>query len=108
MGDYQINVHCECYHRRGLLYLARPWAWGRPCRRCRRGQNVIVVTPSGAQPHLTTVQAVAPFQMVTPAQTTRPMPMPMSMPPPAYTQQDAFEVMPSALPPKYNNAVAAH
>ncbi|EDX15906.1 uncharacterized protein Dsimw501_GD22480 [Drosophila simulans] len=56
MSDCNISIQCECYHRRGLLYAARPWAWGRPCRRCCRmmRRNVVVVPTRLAAPVVTT------------------------------------------------------
>ncbi|XP_034472385.1 uncharacterized protein LOC117780092 [Drosophila innubila] len=102
----QVNIHCECYHRRGLLYVLRPWAWDRPCRRCRcmMDRNVVVVPTSGAAVSVnpcmtrpspvvvtTTSQSMAPqTQMVTvtPAQT-------------AADWQATQQAYPSTLPPRY-------
>ncbi|XP_023174891.2 uncharacterized protein LOC111602166 [Drosophila hydei] len=114
----QVHIHCECHHRRGLLYVVRPWAWGRPCRRCRRSmaRNLVVVPAAGppavtlngsmrracATPVVvtTTNQAVTVPQQqqqvtVTPAQT-------------ALDWQSSQEAFPSVLPPKYNNCVAVN
>lgn len=46
----QVNIQCECPHHHGPLFLLKPWAWGRPCRRCERmmERNVVVVPTSGA------------------------------------------------------------
>ncbi|XP_020803833.1 uncharacterized protein LOC110180492 [Drosophila serrata] len=69
MADVNINVQCECYHRRGLLYAARPWAWGRPCRRCRRmmSRTMMVVPAQVAQPALraTTTTTMVPIAVTT-------------------------------------------
>ncbi|XP_017088875.3 uncharacterized protein [Drosophila bipectinata] len=59
MSDVNINVTCECHHRRGLLYVARPWAWGRPCRRCRRMMSrSILVVPTNIPTTTTTTTTV--------------------------------------------------
>ncbi|KAH8273678.1 hypothetical protein KR018_008436, partial [Drosophila ironensis] len=91
MSDVNINIQCECHHRRGLLYVARPWAWGRPCRRCRRmmSRSVIVVP--------TTATAVA-----RPVATTTTTQLQVQQQQQFQQQQTA-----SALPPKYDQAVAA-
>ncbi|KAI8042711.1 uncharacterized protein LOC128261739 [Drosophila gunungcola] len=67
MADVNINLQCECYHRRGLLYVARPWAWGRPCRRCRRmmSRNVVVMPTQVAVPAVTTTTTVVPIAVST-------------------------------------------
>ncbi|XP_017075222.2 uncharacterized protein LOC108110633 [Drosophila eugracilis] len=61
MSDININLQCECYHRRGVLYYANPLAWGRPCRRCRRmmSRNVVVVPTQVGVPVATTNNAVS-------------------------------------------------
>ncbi|KAH8412577.1 hypothetical protein KR009_003218, partial [Drosophila setifemur] len=109
MTDVNINVQCECYHRRGLLYLANPWAWGRPCRRCRRmmSRNIVVVQPQG-----TTVNAV-PAQVLMPNQgttTTTTMVVPAQSANNWQTQQQMYQQQPmvSTLPPKYDQAVIAN
>ncbi|XP_016987959.1 uncharacterized protein LOC108050687 [Drosophila rhopaloa] len=91
VNNVNINVQCECYHRRGLLYYANPLAWGRPCRRCRRmmSRNNIVVSVPAAQVQ-TTATTVTPAQCATHWQ----------------TQQEPHVM--SALPPKYDQAVAAN
>ncbi|XP_017038382.1 trinucleotide repeat-containing gene 6A protein [Drosophila kikkawai] len=114
MNNVNINVQCECYHRRGLFYYANPLAWGRPCRRCRRMMaRGIVVVPQVATPVQTSTTTVMPAQCATNWQMQQqqmqqpmnqqmqqqPMPMPMQMQQP--------QVM-SALPPKYDQVVAAN
>ncbi|KAH8412251.1 hypothetical protein KR009_000817 [Drosophila setifemur] len=56
MPDVNINLQCECYHPRGVLYYANPLAWGRPCRRCRRmmSRNIVVVPTTQVAPVTTT------------------------------------------------------
>ncbi|XP_017860055.1 PREDICTED: uncharacterized protein LOC108611771 [Drosophila arizonae] len=107
----QVNIQCECYHRRGLLYVVRPWAWGRPCRRCQRSmeRNLVVVPTSGPAAvtlngrrrgsavvvTTTSPQVVAaPPQLatVTPAQT-------------ALDWQNSQQAFPSVLPAKCNDFV---
>ncbi|KRG02577.1 uncharacterized protein LOC26527965 [Drosophila mojavensis] len=65
----QVNIQCECPHHHGPLFLLKPWAWGRPCRRCQRmmERNVVVVPTQGAA-------AVS----VTPALTNRSSPVVVS------------------------------
>ncbi|XP_017046100.1 uncharacterized protein LOC108091419 [Drosophila ficusphila] len=86
-----INVQCECYHRRGLFYYANPLAWGRPCRKCRRmlSRNNIVVSVPAAQ-----VQPAA--TAVVPAQCQNN----------CHLQQQPQMV--STLPPKYEQAIAGN
>ncbi|EDV57696.2 uncharacterized protein LOC6541565 [Drosophila erecta] len=95
VNNVNINVQCECYHRRGLLYYANPLAWGRPCRRCRRmmsRNNIVVTVPAGqvACPVQTTATTVMPAQCAT-----------------HWQSQQQSQTM-SALPPKYDQAVAAN
>ena len=43
--QYQVELHCECTHRRyGLISMILPWREPRPCRRCRRFMRKPVVT----------------------------------------------------------------
>ncbi|XP_016956563.1 uncharacterized protein LOC108029026 [Drosophila biarmipes] len=95
VSNVNINVQCECYHRRGLLYYANPLAWGRPCRRCRRmmsRNNIVVSVPAGqvATPVQATATTVIPAQNAT-----------------HWQAQQEPQTM-SALPPKYDQAVAAN
>ncbi|XP_043662691.1 uncharacterized protein LOC122626480 [Drosophila teissieri] len=97
VNNVNINVQCECYHRRGLLYYANPWAWGRPCRRCRRmmsRNNIVVSVPAG--------------QVACPAQTTTTTVMPAQCATHWQVQEQQQSQAMSTLPPKYDQAVAAN
>ncbi|XP_022230929.2 uncharacterized protein LOC111079900 [Drosophila obscura] len=103
MSDIQVNVQCECYHRRGLLYFANPLAWGRPCRRCRRmmsRSNIVVVPTPMAVPAATTGPCCHTTTVV------------QGTPAANYQQQQQQQQYPpmnvSALPPKYDQAVASY
>ncbi|KRF81406.1 uncharacterized protein [Drosophila virilis] len=110
----QVNISCECYHRRGLLYVLRPWAWGRPCRRCRRmmDRNVVVVPTSGAA--AVTVNGGIDRTCVSPvvvSTTTRAVNVPQVAVAPAQMAIDwqaTQQTFPSALPPKYSEMVATN
>ncbi|XP_064540849.1 uncharacterized protein LOC135430210 [Drosophila montana] len=118
----QVNISCECNHRRGLLYVLRPWAWGRPCRRCQRmmDRNVVVVPTSGAA--AVTVNGGMDRTCVSPvvvSTTTRTVNVPqvagapqqMDVVTPTQTAIDwqaSQEEVPSALPPKYSEMVATN
>ncbi|KAH8327740.1 hypothetical protein KR074_005115, partial [Drosophila pseudoananassae] len=108
-----INVNIECHHRRGLFYYTNPWLWGSPCRRCRRLMSrgvVVVQTPTSG---CVSAQVAMPpgrgatttTANVVPAQTAN-----------NWQQQQQFQQQPpfqqqqqmaSALPPKYEQAIAA-
>ncbi|KAH8271813.1 hypothetical protein KR044_006606, partial [Drosophila immigrans] len=79
----QVNINCECYHRHGPLYVLRPWAWGRPCRRCRRmmDRNVVVVPTSGAAVAVGPCQQRSPCVVTTTTQTLAPQPQVMTVTP---------------------------
>lgn len=81
----QVNIACECHHRHGPLALLRPWAWDRPCRRCRRmmeRSNVVVVSPppsSGAAVTVTSTSShrrrhASPVVIATTTQAAPPLP----------------------------------
>ncbi|KAH8282988.1 hypothetical protein KR054_011402 [Drosophila jambulina] len=108
MNNVNINVQCECYHRRGLFYYANPLAWGRPCRRCRRMMaRGIVVMPQVAMPVQTTTTTVTPAQCATSWQMQQPMQQPMQQQMPMPMPMQEPQLM-SALPPKYDQVVAAN
>ncbi|XP_017110581.1 uncharacterized protein LOC108134694 [Drosophila elegans] len=93
VNNVNINVQCECYHRRGLLYYANPLAWGRPCRRCRRmmsRNNIVVSVPATQVQMPNTTTTVMPAQCAT-----------------NWQAQQQPQMM-SSLPPKYDQAVAAN
>ncbi|XP_017966513.2 uncharacterized protein LOC108658363 [Drosophila navojoa] len=108
----QVNIQCECYHRRGLLHVVRPWAWGRPCRRCQRAmeRNLVVVPTSGpAAVALNGRRRGSPVVVTT---TTSPQvvaaPQPLATVTPAQTAldwQNSQQAFPSVLPAKCNDFV---
>ncbi|KAM8717028.1 hypothetical protein ACLKA7_003836 [Drosophila subpalustris] len=108
----QVNISCDCYHRRGLLYVLRPWAWDRPCRRCRRmmDRNVVVVPTSGAAVAVNTscMPSPSPVVVTTTTQSVVPQPQVMTVTP-AQTTADwsaTQQTYPSTLPPKYDMVAA--
>ncbi|KAH8249747.1 hypothetical protein KR032_011987, partial [Drosophila birchii] len=110
MNNINVSVQCECNHRRGLFYYSNPWAWGRPCRRCRRMMSRgIVVMPQVTVPAQTMTTTVTPaqnnWQMQQQMQQPMQQPMQQQMPMP---MQQPMPQMISALPPKYDQAVAAN
>ncbi|SPP78964.1 Hypothetical predicted protein [Drosophila guanche] len=106
MSDIQVNVQCECYHRRGLLYFANPLAWGRPCRRCRRmmSRNVVVVPTTIAVPAATSGPCCGRTQTTV----VQSVPAVNQMQQQQMQQQQYQAMNVSALPPKYDQAVASY
>ncbi|XP_017075196.2 uncharacterized protein LOC108110609 [Drosophila eugracilis] len=96
VNNVNINLQCECNHRRTIFYYANPLAWGRPCRRCRRMMargNIVVTVPAaqvGVPAQTTATATVMPAQNAT-----------------HWQNQQGPQTM-SALPPKYDQVVAAN
>ncbi|XP_030555428.1 uncharacterized protein LOC115758795 [Drosophila novamexicana] len=100
----QVNIQCECYHRHGPLYVLRPWAWGRPCRRCRRmmDRNVVVVPTSGAAAVTVTPAMTSTRRSPVVVSTTTTQAVPVQQQHVVLTQQTSY---PATLPPTYSETV---
>lgn len=115
----QVNIECECHHRRGPLALLRPWTWDRPCRRCERmmeRSNVVVVSPppsSGAAVTVTSTSShrrrrrASPVVIATTTQAAPPLP-PQQQAPQVVSvtpAQTAAEWQAAHQPPRYEVVV---
>ncbi|KAH8409327.1 hypothetical protein KR222_000232 [Zaprionus bogoriensis] len=101
----EVNIQCECHHRRGLISLLLPWTWDRPCRRCERmmSRNVVVVPQPGAAGVTVTTgrRRASPVVVTT---TTQPAPPPQTVT--VTPAQTAAEWQAANQPPRYEAVVA--